>query len=307
MRVPETPADQSVFIEKGLRRVLAPNPSAMTHKGTNSYIVGKGEVAVIDPGPDDDGHLAALLAALGPGERVSHIFVTHAHLDHSALAPRLARATGAPVLALGAADAARSPLMTDLAARGRYTGTEGTDLTFQPDIHLADGAQIEGDGWRITALHTPGHLSNHLCLMWNGGAFSGDHVMGWSTSIVAPPDGDMGAYMRALDRLAGSGPSRLWPGHGAPIADPGGRIADLVAHRHARAAAIRAALRDGPMDASSLAARIYSDIPARLLPAAALNVFAHLIEMLEKNEAAPLSELAFASPFALSDRTEDFR
>jgi glyoxylase-like metal-dependent hydrolase (beta-lactamase superfamily II) len=190
----------------GLRRVLAPNPSSMT---------------------------AAILTALGPGERISHILVTHAHRDHSALAPRLAAATNAPIVAFGDAEAGRSPLMEDLARRG-VGGGEGTDRGFRPDLRLGDGDSVEGPGWRLTAIHTPGHFGNHLCLRWGDEVFSGDHVMGWSTSIVAPPDGDMGAYMASLDRLEQEGAARLWPGHGDPVADPAARIAALRRHQRRR-------------------------------------------------------------------------
>ncbi len=287
----------------GLRRVLAPNPSAMTGRGTNSYLVGEGAVALIDPGPDDPAHLAALLAALAPGERISHILVTHAHRDHSALAPAAAAATGAPVLAFGDALAGRSPQMAALAARERPRGGEGADRAFRPDVALADGAVIEGSltdggGWQITALHTPGHFGNHLCFAWGDQIFSGDHVMGWSSSVVAPPDGDMAAYMASLDRLAAAGAARLWPGHGDPVTDPASRIASLAAHRRSRSAAILARLADGPATATELAAAIYTETPPALLPAAALNTFAHLIELSDLNHARPQGPLSFTTRFA---------
>lgn len=287
-----------VRLAAGLRRVLAPNPSPMTGPGTNSYILGTGAVAIVDPGPDDARHLDALIAALKPGERVSHIFVTHAHRDHSALAPALARATGAPVLAFGDAAAGRSALMQALARRDAPRGGEGVDATFRPDLTLADGTAVEGDGWTLRALHTPGHFGNHLCLVWGDTVFSGDHVMAWSTSVVAPPDGDMAAYMASLARLAGLRPSALWPGHGAPVPDAAGRIAELAAHRRARAAAIRAGLAAGPATASELAQAIYVDTPAALMGAASLNVFAHLIELHEQNLAEAEGEITFTTRFA---------
>ncbi|MCC0068394.1 MAG: MBL fold metallo-hydrolase [Rhodobacteraceae bacterium] len=269
----------------GLRVVLAPNPSPMTFHGTNSYILGEGEVAVIDPGPAEPRHLRALRDALAPGERISHIFVTHSHLDHSPLARPLAAATGAPVLAFGHAMAGRSAAMERLAASGTIAGGEGVDTGFTPDETLADGTEIAGKGWMLRALHTPGHMGNHLSFLWDDAVFAGDQVMGWSTSIVSPPDGDMGAYMASLDRLAARRPRRLYAGHGDPVGDPVGRIADLVAHRRAREAAILAALTDGPADAMSLARAIYQDTPAPLLPAAARNVLAHLIDLMNRNRA----------------------
>lgn len=270
------------LLAPGLRLVLAPNPSPMTFRGTNSYVLGEGAVAVIDPGPADPAHLRALLAALAPGERVSHILVTHAHLDHSPLARPLAEATGAPVLAFGSATAGRSAAMARLAAKG-LAGGEGVDAGFAPDVVLRDGAEVEGDGWRLRALHTPGHFGNHMSFLWGDAVFAGDTVMGWSSSLVSPPDGDMGAYMASLDRLAELGARRLYAGHGDPVADPAARIAALAAHRRAREAAIREALAAGPADAGTLARRIYTDTPAPLLPAATRNVIAHLLDLMEKN------------------------
>lgn len=273
--------------EPGLRLVLAPNPSPMTLHGTNTFLLGEGQVAVIDPGPDDPRHLAAIMAALGPGERISHIFVTHAHLDHSALASRLAEQTGAPVLAFGDASAGRSPMMEALAAEGGIGGGEGIDARFHPDILLADGAVTEGADWRLRAIHTPGHIGNHLSFAVDvpGGPviFSGDHVMGWSTSIVSPPDGDMGAFLSSLERLGHEPAVRYYPAHGDPIPDPPARLAELTRHRRARETQILAALAEGPSDAATLARRIYLDTPAVLLPAAGRNVLAHLIDLTERN------------------------
>lgn len=284
-------------IAPGLRVVLAPNPSAMTLHGTNSYILGDGRVAVIDPGPDDPAHLAALLAALRPGERIGHILVTHAHLDHSPLARPLARLTGAPVLAFGPATAGRSATMERLASSGTIAGGEGVDAGFAPDILLADGEVVEGAGWRLRALYTPGHFGNHLSFVWEDTVFAGDQVMGWATSLVSPPDGDMGAYMASLDRLAALGARRLWPGHGDPVAEPSARIAGLIAHRRAREAAILEALGHGPADAATLARAIYTDTPAALMPAAGRNVLAHLIDLAERSLARAEGPLTARSRF----------
>ncbi|GAA0292566.1 MBL fold metallo-hydrolase [Rhodovulum strictum] len=275
-------------LRPGLRRVLAPNPSPMTFRGTNSYILGEGRVAVIDPGPADPAHLAALLAVLDPGETIGHILVTHSHLDHSALARPLARATGAPVLAFGDSAAGQR---TDLAALSGLGGGEGVDAGFVPDIRLGHGDRIAGDGWQIEALHTPGHMGNHLCLAWEDALFTGDHVMGWASSMVSPPDGDLAAFMASLDLLAGRPERVLFPGHGAPVADGPARIAELTAHRQMRAARISEALAAGPATAQALARAVYTDTPPALLPAATRNVLAHLIEMADKSLAEPEGQI----------------
>ncbi|MBT8411798.1 MAG: MBL fold metallo-hydrolase, partial [Octadecabacter sp.] len=187
-------AGEAVTVEDGLTRVLAPNASPMTYWGTNSYILGHDRVAVIDPGPDDPKHLASLIRAIA-GRPVSHILVTHSHLDHSPLARALSQATDAPVLAFGDSNAGRSVAMQELAASGLMGGGEGVDPTFAPDILVADGDTITGDGWALTALHTPGHFGNHLSFLWGDVAFTGDHLMDWATSLVSPPDGDLTDFM----------------------------------------------------------------------------------------------------------------
>lgn len=267
----------------GLRRVLAPNPSPMTFRGTNTYLVGTRGLAVIDPGPDDPAHLDALLAAVGPGQTVTHILVTHAHLDHSPLARGLAEATGAPVLGFGPATAGRRPVMERLALGGLVGGGEGVDSAFLPDVLLADGAVVQGDGWHLEALHTPGHMSNHLAFAWGDILFTGDLVMGWASSLVSPPDGDLTAFMASLGRLQTRPWSVFHAGHGAPVTDPATRLADLVTHRRSREHAILAALTEAPATPTELARRIYTDTPAALLSAAARNVLAHLIDLSEKS------------------------
>ncbi len=272
-----------------LRLVLAPNPSAMTERGTNTWIVGRGAVAVIDPGPAEAAHLAAILAALGPTERISHILVTHAHADHSALAPALSRETGAPVLAYGTARDGMSAAMVALALG--ETGGEGLDLGFRPDLRLSDGDRVQGAGWSLTAIHTPGHLGSHMCFRWGTLGFSGDHVMGWSTSLVSPPEGDMGAYRNSLARLADQPWTMLLPGHGAPVADPAARLAALAAHRNQRESEILTALTTAPDTPSGLVKTIYTDLPDGLHRAAQRNVLAHLLDLAHRNivesDAAP--------------------
>ncbi|MDP5307744.1 MBL fold metallo-hydrolase [Paracoccus spongiarum] len=276
-------------------RILAPNPSALTGPGTNSFLIGRDHVAVIDPGPDDPAHLAAIVAAAQG--RISHIFVTHAHRDHSGGAARLAAMTGAPILAFGDALAGRSPVMQRLAGQGLVGGGEGLDHDFRPDRTLRDGETVSTPDWALTALHTPGHSGGHLCLAWGDQIFTGDVVMGWSSSIISPPDGDLADYMRSLDRLAGLAPRRLLPAHGAPVDDPAGRIAELAAHRRARSAQILAALRDGPDDAPGLARRIY-DVPPDLLPAATRNVLAHLIALSTLGAAVADGDLSATTRFS---------
>lgn len=273
-----------------LLRVTAPNPSPLTGTGTNSWVIAsQGEVAVIDPGPAIAAHLQALSDAVGraggPGGRLRAILVTHAHLDHSEAAPALAGATGAPVLAFGPAGAGQRPQMAALAQAG-LTSAEGLDLAFRPDRCLADGEVLGLGALEIAALHTPGHSASHLAFACGDLLFSGDHVMGWSSSLVSPPDGDMGAYTASLARLQGRAWQRMLPGHGPAIEDPAARLAELIAHRRAREAAVLQALSGGPADAAALARAIYHDTPAHLLPAAARNVLAHLIDLEERKLAA---------------------
>lgn len=258
-----------------VRVIRAPNPSAMTGPGTNSFLIGDREVAVIDPGPDDPGHIQAILdTAEG---RISHILVTHAHLDHSAGVPRLAGATRAPVFAFGAADSGRSPTMARLAGTG-LAGGEGVDAGFRPDVELRDGDVLQSSDWTLQALHTPGHMGGHLSFRLGDAIFCGDVVMGWSSSLISPPDGDLVDYFRSLDYLARLAPRVLYPAHGDPVDQPLQRLAELAGHRRQRSAQILSALGMAGGTAADLAARIYS-IPEHLLPAAERNVLAHLLAL----------------------------
>ncbi|GIT91746.1 MBL fold hydrolase [Jannaschia pagri] len=280
--------------ESGLRRLLAPNPSPMTGPGTNTFILGDRDLAVIDPGPALPAHLDAIQNVIA-GRQVRGIFVTHAHLDHSAGARPLAEITGAPVLAFGPAVAGRSEIMARLAPQVK--GGEGIDAEFAPDQMLSHGDQVQGDGWCLRAVHTPGHMSNHLSFQWPDArlVFTGDTVMGWASTLISPPDGDLGQFLTSLDRLADLGAERFWPGHGDMITDPSGRCAELRAHRLMREADILGALRH-PRRVSDLVHEIYTDTPRALHAAAGRNVLAHLIHLWETGRVAAAPEV---SPGAL--------
>ena len=262
-----------------IRRIVAPNPSPMTYRGTNTYLVGETDIAVIDPGPNLPAHQDAILNAVGPGQRITHIIVTHAHVDHSPLARPMAQLTGAPIYAFGPAQAGRSSVMDRLAASGLVGGGEGIDTAFAPDCVVSDGDEITADGWTMQVLHTPGHIGNHICLALGDVCFTADHVMGWASSLVSPPDGDLTDFMASCRKLQERSWRVFYPGHGAAIDTPSARLAWLIAHREGREAQIRQALATGPATARALAETIYHDTPAALLPAATRNVLAHLIDL----------------------------
>lgn len=284
------------ILEAGLVCVLAPNPSPMTFWGTNTYLLGDDSLAIIDPGPLSDAHLAALLDATA-GRPVSHILVTHSHLDHSPLARPLADVTGAPICAFGDSHTGRSAVMAELHDVG---GGEGVDLDFAPDVLLTTGDVVRGDGWALDVLHTPGHFGNHLSFIWGDAAFSGDHLMGWASSLVSPPDGDLTDFMASCHALAATGIARAYSAHGAPILNAQSRLSDLIAHRRAREAAIIAGLRHGPATPAALTAAIYTDIAPALIPMAVRNVLAHLIDLTTRGIAAPQGALSATAKFALT-------
>lgn len=288
------------MIGPDLRRIVAPNPSPMTYRGTNTYLLGARDLAVIDPGPDDPAHLEAILRALRPGQRISHILVTHAHLDHSPLAPVLAAATGAPVLAYGDAGAGRSDVMQDLAAQGLVGGGEGVDARFAPDAVLQDGARVGGEGWDLVAHWTPGHFGNHMCFAGKDHVFTGDLVMGWASSLVSPPDGDLSDFMASCQKLRGLAARIFHPGHGAPVTAPALRLDALIHHRQARDAAIRDHLARGPATAAELTARIYTDTAPALHRAAERNVLAHLIDLHARGLSTTEGPLSHATRFHLT-------
>jgi len=259
----------------GIRRILCGNPSPFTYKGTVSYIVGKGRVAIVDPGPDDPAHIAALLDAVR-GETVTHIFVTHTHRDHSPATAAIKAATGATVLAEGPHRPAR-PL--HIGETPKLDAANDTD--FQPDQTMAHGDVLAGDGWTMEAIATPGHTANHMAfaLRETGTIFVGDHVMAWSTPIVAPPDGSMGDYMESLARLAKREEAVYWPGHGGAVRNAPRFVAAYILHRKAREAAILKQVARGETDIPSIVAAIYTGLDPRLKGAAGLSVLAHLEDL----------------------------
>jgi len=253
-----------------VRRLLAPNPSPFTYSGTQTYLVGTGEVAVIDPGPDLAEHVDAILAATA-GERIAAILCTHTHRDHSPASRPLAAATGAPIV--GCAPLA----LEDDGPRA----DAAFDFDYRPDRVLADGEALAGKGWRLRAVATPGHTSNHLCFALEGTGllFTGDHVMGWSTTVVSPPDGDMSAYMASLELLLGRDDKVYHAAHGPPVDKPRAHVRALIAHRRMREKQILAKLGEGEGRIAAMVETMYREVDPRLHPAAGRSVLAHLVDL----------------------------
>lgn len=286
---------EAIAVAPGVRRITVNNPGPFTFHGTNSYIVGTDTLAVVDPGPDDDAHLQALLRAID--ERpVSHIFVSHTHVDHSPLAARLKELTGAVVAAEGPHRPAR------LLRIGEINPLDASgDTNFVPDMVLADGQTVEGDGWALTTIYTPGHTANHVvfALEGTGIQFSADHVMAWATSIVAPPDGAMSDYMASLDRVLARDDTLYLPGHGGPVTNPAAFVRGLRAHRKMRERAIIERLGGGDRTVQSMVAAIYRDTDPRLHGAAALSVLAHLEDLVARGVVEADPEPSIDGVFAL--------
>lgn len=258
-----------------IRRVTANNPGPFTFKGTGTYIVGKGEVAVIDPGPDDPAHLEAILAAVA-GERVTHIVITHHHSDHSPLAGPLKARTGATIYGCAVAAAHEDD--------GEVKMEAGHDLSFQPDVSLCGGGRISGPGWTLEAIPTPGHTSNHLCFAFpeENACFTGDHIMGWSTTVITPPDGDMTDYLASLEAIRARGFDVLWPTHGPPIREVDAFIRAYAEHRQERLDQITEALKAGPARIRDLVPHLYADVDPRLHPAAARSMLAGMLHLVRQ-------------------------
>ena len=273
------PYERLIQVSPGIRRLLTNNPGPFTFRGTSVAVIGSGRVAVVDPGPDDPEHLEALREAL-KGETVTHIFVTHTHRDHSPAARFLKQWTGALTYGFGphGGGANESGIAVE----------EGGDRDFVPDIAVRDRDIIEGAGFTIECVHTPGHTSNHICyaLKEEKALFSGDHVMGWSTTVIAPPDGDMGDYLASLKKLLTRDDAVYWPTHGGPIRDPQTVVAAYLAHRLERETQILAALRDGINAIPDIVERVYIALDPRLKPAAGLSVLAHLLQLSKEGRVA---------------------
>lgn len=269
------------LIEPLVRRLLAPNPSPFTYKGTQTYIVGHGTVAVIDPGPDLPEHVAALLTATR-GETIVAIMCTHTHRDHSPASRALKAATGAPIIGC-------APLALE---DGGPRGDASFDPDYRADRILGDGETVSGPGWTLEAVATPGHTSNHLCfaLRESGALFSGDHVMRWATTVVSPPDGDMADYMMSLGKLIARTDRIYYPAHGDPVTEPRRFVSAIAAHRRQRERQILDLLDEMPQPIQSMVDRMYGGIDPRLHGAAGRSVLAHLIDLEARHEVARSGE-----------------
>lgn len=283
-------------VAPGIRRILCDNPNPFTFKGTVSYIVGRGQVAIVDPGPDDPRHVAALLDAVR-GETVTHIFVTHTHLDHSPAAAAVKAATGAPVHAEGPHRLSR-PLEVGEINRMEAAGDTG----FRPDVALPDGAVVTGRGWTLEAVATPGHTKNHMAFAFReaDALLVGDHVMAWSTPVVAPPDGAMSDYMASLRRLAARTEATYYPGHGPAVREAPRFVQHYIRHRRSRESSILHRLGKGAADIPTIVRAIYIGLDPRLLGAAGLSVFAHLEDLAARGLVAAEGALSLEATYRLA-------
>jgi len=266
----EYPTGIAIQLESLVTRILAPNASPYTYTGTQTHLVGTEDLAIIDPGPDDAAHIDALLAAIG-GRPVRAIVITHHHRDHSPASRPLAAATGAPIVGAAPVHVASDSARLDAAF----------DAAYAPDRVLAEGDRVAGEGWTLEAVATPGHTSNHLAfaLIESGALFSGDHVMGWATSVISPPDGDMGAYMASLEKLIDRDDRIYYPGHGEAIEKPQRLVRGLLGHRKQREGQILRLLRAGTRGIPAMVEKMYVGVDRRLYPAAERSVLAHLIDL----------------------------
>ena len=296
------PSGISEDIYPNLKRIIAPNPSPMTFWGTNTYILGTNELAIIDPGPAVQSHFDAIMSSLNKNQSITHILITHSHIDHSPLAKQLSERTSAPILAFGESSSGKSTIMTNLK---NLDGGEGIDYDFKPDITLNDNQILKNKEWCIKSLHTPGHMGNHLCFSWEGESilFSGDLVMGWATSMVSPPDGVLTDFMNSIKSLQLRSPDKLFfPGHGAPIENPSLRLQELYEHRKKREGQILSALETGLATISEITESVYADLDKRLITAAKRNVLAHLIDLTSRKICEVSKEITTNSRFTLTSK-----
>ena len=258
--------------------ILAPNPSPMTFKGTNTYIIDNGELAIIDPGPINEEHFDNILGVLAD-KPVKYIFLTHSHVDHSPLAKQLSAELSTPIYAYGASKSGLSSTMLSLIDNGYQSGSEGIDNEFHPDFLIKNNEKFVLNNDIISSIHTPGHMGNHVCFQYDKVLFSGDHVMGWATSMVSPPYGDLTQFMASCRLLQSKEFNLFLPGHGDPVKNPSERLSFLVNHRLKRESQIKEAIKETALTAFEITEIIYTDIDSALIPAATRNVFAHLLDL----------------------------
>ena len=261
--------------------ILAPNPSPMTFKGTNTYIIDNGELAIIDPGPLNEEHFNNILEVTA-GRTVKYIFLTHSHVDHSPLAKQLSVELNTPIYGYGASDTGLSSTMLSLLDSGYHSGSEGIDYEFNPDYLIKNDEKFYLNNKTISAIHTPGHMGNHVCFQYGKVLFSGDHVMGWATSMVSPPYGDLTQFMASCRSLKTKEFDLFLPGHGDPVESPRERLNFLINHRLERESQIKETIKNTPLTALEITDIVYTDVDNSLIPAATRNVFAHLIDLSER-------------------------
>ena len=274
----------AVELQDGLMRLIAPNPSPMTSTGTNTYILGRKELLIIDPGPNSEAHLRNIMEVIPNNTKVTHILITHSHLDHSGLAPKLSKILNAPTLAFGTALDGLSNDMKSICKMGLTLETFGIDTEFVPDHFLEDKEKISSLEWEVVAHHTPGHLSNHICYQYLDKLFTGDHIMEWSTSVISPPEGDVSQFINSCEKIYNLHCEKFYPGHGIPVEKPSERIVELIEHRKKREIEILNFLKNRDATISQITRNIYLNIDQNLLGVASRNVKAHLVDLIIKKQ-----------------------
>ena len=274
----------AVELQDGLMRLIAPNPSPMTSTGTNTYILGRKELLIIDPGPNSEAHLRNIMEVIPKYTKVTHILITHSHLDHSGLAPKLSKILNAPTLAFGTALDGLSNDMKSICKMGLTSETFGIDTEFVPDHFLEDKEKISSLEWEVVAHHTPGHLSNHICYQYLDKLFTGDHIMEWSTSVISPPEGDVSQFINSCEKIYNLHCEKFYPGHGIPVENPSERIVELIEHRKKREAEILNFLKNRDATISQITKKIYLNIDQNFLSVASRNVKAHLVDLIIKKQ-----------------------